>query len=364
MSNADPPKNQPLRGSSRVRAGVSRPRSVYANRVDVAWSQEAVALSFGSILPLAPDGESHPELTRRLILSPTLAKGLSRRLNAALRQISGFPMDPGPSRREADPDRVREMVAALGVHTGYEDSFKLLRQTILEDRFLFAFVRPDESRDPAILRTCQVLGMPPHACELFQTGIPQANVILLGYEHGPSGGLYKAYLEFGSNLVGAGPGGEESALLHMGVKWTPAKPGHYILTRYEAFPRYTVDDMLERLREAHFGPEHETYRAVIESIAMKAVECRDREAFLYVEARESETGRCSFDLNLYRANLKMTDIAPELTALFEIFQVPQSHLARRLEKSGDQIFGHVSGGIDRTNRPFVTIYHGELGSTF
>jgi len=66
---------------------------------------------------------------------------------------------------------------------------------------------------------------------------------------------------------------------------------------------------------------------------------------------------------MYRANLLLNELYPFLLDIMKHYSIPAEEFHVLYEPVKSQIFGHLSGGIDRQDRDFLTIYFGVKGST-
>jgi len=82
---------------------------------------------------------------------------------------------------------------------------------------------------------------------------------------------------------------------------------------------------------------------------------------LYMEMMEDKSPRKSFDINLYRANLRLEELYPILLDMCGSFSIPSGEFHSVYNPVKSEILGHLAGGIDREGRDFLTIYHGVEG---
>jgi hypothetical protein len=94
--------------------------------------------------------------------------------------------------------------------------------------------------------------------------------------------------------------------------------------------------------------------------AYKKVGCHE---MLYFEAGERDNPRSSFDLNIYRANIRMTELYPMFERMCRYYSIPGEKFKVLYEPVRNRIFGHLTGGVDRHGRDFMTIYFGVKGSS-
>ena len=168
--------------------------------------------------PVEGSGSPPPagSIDKRIILSPSVAKGLARLLEEALRDyeaahgpasgsvqaVSDGGLEPGPASRRSILESVRGEEArrlirsldGLGVHYGFEQSFKALPGLILGNRFLAGFNKDSirgtaENGDLSLL---SIRGIPNGE---FIRGLPERTSFSSAMNGGES--VYKAYLEFG-----------------------------------------------------------------------------------------------------------------------------------------------------------------------
>ncbi len=80
-------------------------------------------------------------------------------------------------------------------------------------------------------------------------------------------------------------------------------------------------------------------------------------AFVYLEGVEENTPRNSFDINLYRAGLRLTEIHPLLSRMRHHFSIPIERFDRLYKEVGDKRLGHLSGGVSRAGTDYLTVYY-------
>ena len=90
---------------------------------------------------------------------------------------------------------VFKLIENLNTGYGYERSFKVFDKTILANRFLLG-VEKEETPPNSLLEICQQMNMPDGYQEIFKQNLPDANMVLFGFEEGEKGCVYKVYLEF------------------------------------------------------------------------------------------------------------------------------------------------------------------------
>jgi len=286
-------------------------------------------------------------------------------------QITSHNENPVFAEVEKTDEKARllfQLVKDLNVQVGLERSFKFLEKTMLRDRFLLGFKRNTIRQKPhdRILNICRQIDMPKNFLATFKKNLSEANIVLFGFEGNDTTRLYKAYLEFGGRIqeaVKKNPDEQEPFIIHLGFKWDASDNSQKTMANYTCFPSFTVEDMLERISNVFYGHKHRNPFEIGEGIINLASSRVEPDEFLYFEAKEENNPRISFDVNLYRANLLMKEIYPFLMEIIQYYSIPSEEFHSLYETVKTQIFGHLTGGIDREGRDFLTVYFGEKGSS-
>lgn len=78
---------------------------------------------------------------------------------------------------------------------------------------------------------------------------------------------------------------------------------------------------------------------------------------MYMEVSEEDNPRLSFDLRFYEANLQLSEIGNFLFRMSQHYAIPDGQFKPLYEEIKAGRFGHLSGGIDRNGRDFMTAYY-------
>lgn len=370
-----------------VRWEASSRDASYADVFRISADRAEITVSFGA--KGAPDpagGEVVLEVSDRVVLSPATATRLATLLAHAVRDyewkfgpLGGDALPAAPALQGVPGGRAAAsltegmapqgaellgFIEALNVQPVVERSFKMFDRTLLANRFLWGFKRDqlDEGAARKLFELCARLRMPAHHVAAFREHIGDANILFFGFEEHERACRYKAYLEFGDRLVRAkarNPDRPEPVLTYLGFKWDANDNGRASVARYTCHPAFTARDMVERMREAFYDgrtstPSFDIARAMVEQAAGRVGDDR----FLYFETTEDDNPRNSFDINLYNARLRLEEIYPSLLKICEHFALPSEAFHRAYTPVRAATFGHVTGGLDREGRDFLSIYFG------
>lgn len=360
--------------------------NVYANVAQVKASREEFMLLFGaSQTGQAEQNDLRVQLNERIILNPGAAKRLAIQLNKGIQAYEssfGFldgkavlheRLKPTPplswptfkSVKGAEKaDRLFQFLEDQKVRPAFERSCEFLAKTLLGNRFLLGFEKSMIRQNPGgnLLDICSRMNMPGDFMAVFLENLPEANIVGFGFgEHGGTC-IVKAYLEFGVRFyraVKSKLNKPEPYVSHLGFKWDAEDNTRKALARYTCFPDYTTEEMQERLSEDFYGAKAGGPFEIVKGILDVASSKASKERFLYLDVKEENNPRSSFDINVYGANLELQKVYPFLLDMCRHYSIPEKQFLNLYEPAKTQILGHLAGGIDREGRDFLTIYYGE-----
>ena len=78
----------------------------------------------------------------------------------------------------------------------------------------------------------------------------------------------------------------------------------------------------------------------------------------YLEVTEEGNPRRSFDINIYKAHLQVSEFYPALQTLCSRQGVSDETLHSVCNPILNKRFGHLAGGMDRAGNTFFTVYYG------
>jgi|WetSurMetagenome_2_1015567.scaffolds.fasta_scaffold13323_2 hypothetical protein len=267
--------------------------------------------------------------------------------------------------REPDASRLFSSILRITPVPALERSFKFAKDTVLTDRFLVNIPRDPSKpeRDEAIFSLCKEIEMPDDYLRLFLARYKEAKNVLFGYEKGETASIYKAYLEYTSRFQEAlkTEPMPESVEIYDGFKWDLSDRARKVHTAYRAISVFSARDIAGRVALSYRGGVDAAVLRIIDDLLDLAGTRTAPGELIYFEASESGNPRQSFDINAYRANLKMEELCPLLLDMARHFAVDSESFNELYRALQWQFFGHLSGGIDRAGKSFLTVYCSEKG---
>lgn len=261
-------------------------------------------------------------------------------------------------------DHLQAVVRTIGAPHGRERSIKLRNRSVLANRFLLTVARQDIGVDTTerVLAACRSVHMPEPFLHAVAAHVTPANMIHFGYEEESAGrAYYKVYLERGeqfAHAMASRPPVTDPLVLYHAFKWNSADPGERVTARYICHPRLEQAALLQRVAAVYAGQAGRApWHLLCEIVAAAGRRVPDRD-LLYLDVTEDGTNRKSFDVNFYRARLRIGDVLPFVAPLSAHFELGEDVLSAALGELVDSRLGHIAGGVDRRGRDFLTIYYG------
>ncbi len=262
-----------------------------------------------------------------------------------------------------NPDKENDLfmylLGKLPAFCGYEQSFKMAECTLLTNRFLLG-VHKDEIAPAVLGEVLEQMKMPDIYRPDLLAKLDDANIVLFGLEQNEKSCLYKIYLEFWDQVIREirrKPDKTAPMLLFLGFKWDPADHRRGTVARYMTYPLLSLADIQKRLSAIYANPTHfASWQGATEILHLAASRVPD-DYFIYLEAEEENNPRKSFDINLYKANFPLQKLYPLLSKLSQSYSIPASDFDRLFDPIRTKILGHLSGGIDREGKDFLTTYY-------
>jgi tryptophan 7-halogenase len=254
-----------------------------------------------------------------------------------------------------------KLVETLGAPYGLERSVKITPGALLADRYLISIHRSALGKAPRdrLAAMGRELGMPPVFEDAILSSFEGADIVHFGYEGVPAGEVCKIYLEYASRARQAmATMSRDPVLVHLAYKWARQRPDSRAVTRYIWAPcrtRIEIESKLRGLMPAGEAPG--ALRCALGLLSHVAPFADSGQLFL-MEVEEPGNPRRSCDLNVYDADLRMSQIADLLDAAMADFAVPRPRADAVFDRSADLALGHLSAGVGRGGEEFVTVYYG------
>jgi len=244
--------------------------TLYVDLAGVSSNKEEISLLFGHSPVHDPvQNVVSIESAERVCLNPFVAKRLALGLDLAIRdyemrygtigeesiqpdfQLSSPSPDGTPfllEKNNREAELLLDLTHKLNVIIGVERSFKLIRGTMLSNRFLLGFNKDDLGFRPhkKVLEICRQISMPENYLKTLLENLDEANIVLFGFEENEENSYYKAYLEFGGRFEETyreKPGRSGRFILHQGFKWDSIDNTRRAFANYTCFPMYSLEDM-------------------------------------------------------------------------------------------------------------------------
>jgi hypothetical protein len=248
---------------------------------------------------------------------------------------------------------------------GFERSFRMSKGLVFWNRFLFGIKKKDIPPD-RLLEVCMRIGMPQEFQSMMQESLLDANQVLFGFEQGDTGSSFKVYLEYWEKVkrqIRTRPDRVDPVPLHLGFKWDCAAPERNRITDYTCYPLLKPEAIQKRLGQVYFGHEELASLHIIRDIISLARQRAPNPSFLYLEVSEKGNPRCSFDINLYNAGLRLKELSSHLYKLRTHYEIAEENFSEGFADARGKLFGHLAGGVDRDGQDFCTVYYEDFDET-
>lgn len=259
-------------------------------------------------------------------------------------------------------DRSQSLISLIdgeGVRYGREDSFKLSHGNLSTQRILLGIPTHQVALD-RILHWSDTLGIPRRLRTVFAQHLPDANMVGIGLEEGRDHAVIKAYLEFWDKvrIEVKRTGSTDPMLLHLGFKWRAQDEGdNGKISHYVCHPLLSLHDILARIEGIYSGARSDIPRDLAMAIIRHAAAANPGRSFLYVEANEEGDPRKAFDINLYKSELRMSDIETFLRDLTRHYAISNEQFQSLMSYVGSHLLGHLAGALDQSGRDATTFYY-------
>lgn len=257
-----------------------------------------------------------------------------------------------------------DIAYAQNLPFGHEYSTKLGSGRLIIDRHLFTFPReafgntPKKFFDLLYIR----LKLPNFWLQRMEDDWHNCTHIHLGSESNSSNNdsytlTWKVYFEFADDYYAARQlNASRWTHVHRAYKWNPSNPNIGTVSAYDALVEPGLAPRLAFLAEV-LGADPELHAAVQRLLKRALSKLNFLEPML-LRVTDENTSRLSLDLNLYPAELALTEVAPELRQLAACCGVRSFEFERWLERFAPIQLGHMAAGTSADGQAFVTLYGG------
>jgi len=238
---------------------------------------------------------------------------------------------------------------------GFERSFKMSKGSLLGERYLLG-IRKSDIAPEVLSDICERIGMPPGQHAALRENLPRASTVHFGFERDDVSGTYKVYLEFAVTCDGPARKPGDTVLLHLAYKWDVGDPRVATVARYLYHPELSARQL--KLRQAALCPDAAGGTALDATQRIIDMALRRTNApLMYLEVSEEDNPRRSYDINLHDAGLRIEDIEVPLAQLQQLYAIPGAEFDPLFNQIRGRRLGHLSGGVNRHGRDFVTLYY-------
>ena len=257
-----------------------------------------------------------------------------------------------------------KFVDDLGINYAFEHSFKVSEKTLLSNRFLLAIKKSriaEQNRPGKILEICRRMGMPDEFLEAFEKNLPEADTVDFGFEENERNCVYKVYLDFLSKWKREAAGKQAECdpfVMFFGYKWDAHDPTKQALTKYVWYPSVSFERIKGKFSEIFAGQKRQEPLQIAEDLMDIVSKKVTHEHVYYLDVTEENSPRKSFDINIYKAGLQLKQLYPLLARTCKHYSIPGEIFHALYNPIRTKAFGHLSGGISRDGKDFLTIYYG------
>lgn len=257
-----------------------------------------------------------------------------------------------------------EIIHSLKEDYSFERSFKLVEGKIYSNRFLASFRQSALGVDPLakLLSITQQLNIPDSYLAKIQSNYPTSDIFHLGFEQQEGMQICKLYMDFREPLLHAIRNRDthtDTVLIHQAFKWDAGNPGTCSISSYQCNkPLLTPTEIAARLAEIYQGQEDTfAHQIALDFLAATRSKMAGKSMFL-MEVEEESNPRYSYDINVYGGQATLGDAVPVIEKIASHLSIAHPQWQSLVRGNELALLGHLSGGTDRRDRDFFTVYFG------
>ena len=259
-----------------------------------------------------------------------------------------------------------DLIGGLSTDYGFERSVKFSHSGLVSDRYLLTVHKDAFGEQPfntlsALLRR---LNMPEACFPEVERELFDADVVHLGLESQSDKITYKVYLEYASKFKMALRQDDcltTPQLVHLAFKWSPLDSTKQVKTYYYCLPGMSESAVIQWIQAIYMDKASGMTCQVVTTIFKHALEKTDCSELMFMEVKEDNNQRLSLDLNLYNAEMVVSDVVESLRQVADYFSISKDQWSRFMSHASAEVLGHISGGIGRDGNEFLTVYFGVVG---
>ena len=242
----------------------------------------------------------------------------------------------------------------MQIPAAYERSFKIDRRGIFANRYMLVLQR--RFLGVAVDAVLGELGCPEETRDEIKGSNEKASMAAIGCEEANGNLTYRFYLDYHEYVTEQrkriSKDFRKSLLAFQGWKWTLDGSHSHRSDYWQEINLSKID--LIQLIETTLGTSSFLTAHVQELIGDLCADTHWLPTVLL--AKDTQSTRSSFDLNLYEQQKKVVDFHEFLQLVSDGFQLPTELLRQLMEITGNQLLGHISAGFSSHESEFVTVY--------
>ena len=243
----------------------------------------------------------------------------------------------------------------MQIPAAYERSFKMNHRGIFANRYMLALQRRF-LRGGAVDTVLEQLGCPEEARAEIKESNEKASMAAIGCEESNGNLTYRFYLDYHECVTEErkriGKEVRKSLLAFQGWKWN-LDGIHSHRSDYWQQINIAKSD-LSQLIEATLGSSSSLAAHIQELVDCLCTDTNWLPAVLF--AKDTQSTRSSFDLNLYEQQKKVADFHGFLERVSNGLELPSGLLRQVMDITGNKLLGHISAGLSSHKSEFLTVY--------
>lgn len=242
----------------------------------------------------------------------------------------------------------------MQIPAAYERSFKIDHRGIFANRYMLGLQR--RFLGVAVDTVLEQLGCPEEARAEIKGSNKKASMAAIGCEEANGNLTYRFYLDYHEYVTDErkriSNDFRESLLAFQGWKWNLDGIHSHRSDYWQQINISKID--LIQLIETTLGSSSFLTAHIQELVTYLCADTNWLPTVLL--AKDTESTRNSFDLNLYEQQIKVGDLHGFLELISNGFQLPSELLRQLMKITGNQLLGHISAGLSSHKSEFLTVY--------